>query len=68
MSKALNTDLATESRQFVGTAQAALYLDRSPRSLAYWADKLDSPLKPVRILGRLAWPVREIRAVMGVSE
>lgn len=52
----------------VPTAQAAHYLNRRPQTLRGWACTETWPegLRPVRINGRLAWPVAGIKAVLGV--
>ena len=68
---------ATEPQQFpplelvnrptVPTEQAAYYLNRRPQTLRAWACLENGPLRPHRIMGRLAWSVAEIRAVLGVA-
>ena len=52
----------------VDTAAAAHYLNRRPQTLRGWACAETWPegLRPVRINGRLAWPVAGIKAVLGV--
>ena len=50
----------------VDTAAAAHYLNRRPQTLRGWASSDDGPLRPLRIHGRLAWPVPNIRALVGV--
>lgn len=55
------------SKPTVGTAQAAFYLDRQPQTLRGWACLENGPLRPIRINGRLAWPVAEIKRVLGVQ-
>ena len=57
------------NRPTVPTGQAAYYLMRRPQTLRGWACAEDAPggLRPVRINGRLAWPVAGIRAVLGVA-
>lgn len=45
----------------VQTEQAAHYLNRRPQTLRGWACFEDGPLRPLRINGRLAWPVAEIK-------
>jgi hypothetical protein len=59
--------LEHESRPAVPTEQAAHYLNRRPQTLRCWAMREDGPLRPVRINGRLAWPVSELRRVLGVA-
>lgn len=68
---------ATEPQQFppleqvnrptVPTEQAAHYLLRRPQTLRGWACMENGPIRPRRIMGRLAWNVEEIRAVLGVA-
>ena len=55
------------SRPAVDTAAAAHYLNRRPQTLRGWACMDNGPLRPRRIMGRLAWSVAEIRAVLGVA-
>lgn len=59
--------LDEETRPTVGTAAAAYYLDRKPQTLHIWACKENGPVRPVRVHGRLAWPVAEIKRVLGVE-
>lgn len=33
-----------------------------------WACSENGPLRPLRINGRLAWPVSELRRVLGVTQ
>ena len=57
------------NRPTVPTEQAAHYLLRRPQTLRGWACSETFPegLRPVRINGRLGWPVAGIRAVLGVA-
>ena len=59
--------LELESRPRVPTEQAAYYLNRRPQTLRAWACLENGPLRPHRVMGRLAWNVAEIRAVLGVA-
>lgn len=59
--------LHLETRPAVDTATAAYHLNRQPQTLRGWACKEDGPLRPVRVHGRLAWPVAELRRVLGVA-
>jgi hypothetical protein len=59
--------LELENRPTVPTPQAAHYLNRRPQTLREWACKENGPLRPIRINGRLAWPVASIRALLGVA-
>lgn len=51
----------------VKTAAAAYYLNRRQQTLRGWACLENGPLRPIRVHGRLAWPVAEIRRVLGVA-
>ncbi len=57
------------NRPTVPTAQAAHYLLRRPQTLRGWHSQGTYPggLRPVRINGRLGWPVAGIRAVLGME-
>ena len=61
--------LEQENRPAVDTAAAAHYLNRQPQTLRGWASTEVFPegLRPLRINGRLAWPVAGIRKVLGVQ-
>lgn len=61
------TPLALETRPAVDTAAAAHYLSRRPQTLRGWACLENGPLRPIRICGRLAWNVAEIRRLLGVA-
>ena len=53
------------TRPHVPTEQAAYYLNRRPQTLRGWA--MDGRIvQPRRVNGRLAWPVAEIKRVLGV--
>ena len=54
------------TRPTIPTEQAAYYLARRPQTLRGWACNEDGPLRPVRIHGRLAWPVAAIRKLLEV--
>lgn len=57
------------NRPTVPTEQAAHYLLRRPQTLRGWAcaETFPEGLRPLRINGRLAWPVSELRRVLGVQ-
>jgi len=61
------TPLELETRPTVDTAAAAHYLNRRPQTLRGWACHEDGPLRPLRINSRLAWPVSELKKVLGVA-
>lgn len=53
-----------EKRSHVETPCAAYYLNRKPQTLRIWACLENGPICPIRINGRLAWPVDEIRRLL----
>ena len=58
-------DLLTETRPTVDTATAAHWLSRKPQTLRIWS-LTGHPIMPRRVNGRLAWPVSELRRLLGV--
>lgn len=56
--------LAVEKRTHVDTACAAYHLGRRPQTLRVWAVYGRGPLRPLRVNGRLAWPVAEIKQIL----
>jgi len=61
------TALLSEKRTAIPTKEAAPYLDRSKQTLRTWACSGTGPIKPLRINGRLAWPVADIQRLLGVA-
>jgi hypothetical protein len=59
--------LDQEVRSGLPTGEAAVHLNRSPQTLRLWACFETGPIRPLRVNGRLAWPVTEIRRVLGVA-
>lgn len=59
------TPIEIETRTVVDTATAAIHLNRQPQTLRVWACYEDGPIRPIRVNGRLAWPVAEIRRLLG---
>jgi hypothetical protein len=59
--------LDRETRAAVETACAAYHLNRQPQTLRAWACLENGPLRPVRVHGRLAWKVADLRRVLGVA-
>lgn len=59
--------LESVTRPAVDTAAAAYYLNRQQQTLRGWACREDGPLRPLRINGRLAWPVADLRKLCGVA-
>lgn len=56
--------LVTEVRTMLTTEAAAFHLNRAPQTLRVWACYENGPLRPVRINGRLAWLVADIKALL----
>lgn len=48
----------------VTTAAAAYYLNRRNQTLRKWASMEIGPLRPVRVNGRLAWAVSDIKKLL----
>ena len=60
--------LDRETRAALPTPEAAFHLNRAQQTLRLWAMRDGSgPIRPLRINGRLAWPVAELRRVLGVA-
>ena len=59
--------LESVTRPTVDTAAAAYYLNRRPQTLRIYACHENGPLRPIRVHGRLAWPVADIRRLLGVN-
>jgi hypothetical protein len=62
--------LENVTRPTVDTAAAAYYLNRRPQTLRGWACAESYPdgLRPVRVNGRLGWPIDGIRRALGVAK
>lgn len=56
--------LSDETRAAVDTETAAFHLSRRPQTLRCWAAYANGPIRPVRINGRLAWSVAELRRLL----
>ena len=69
VSEAKFPPLELVNRPTVPTEQAAHYLCRRPQTLRGWAcaETFPDGLRPVRINGRLGWPVAGIKAALGVA-
>jgi hypothetical protein len=55
------------TRPHVPTEQAAHYMLRRPQTMRVWASAESGPLRPIRVNGRLAWPVADIKRILGVG-
>ena len=58
------TPLTLETRTAIPTDAAAHHLNRKPQTLRNWACFENGAIRPIRINGRLAWPVAAIRALL----
>jgi len=56
--------LDQETRSHIPTAPAAFYLLRKPQTMRMYACLENGPLRPIRINGRLAWAVADIRKLL----
>jgi hypothetical protein len=59
--------LERETRAALSTSDAAFHLNRAQQTLRLWAMRENGPLRPIRVNGRLAWPVAELRRVLNVQ-
>jgi hypothetical protein len=57
-----------ELRQAVTTAVAAKALNRAPQTLRKWACLENGPIRPIRINGRLAWAVDDIKRLLNEGQ
>ena len=58
------TPLTLETRLAIPTNEAAYHLNRRPQTMRAWACLENGPICPLRINGRLAWPVAAITALL----
>lgn len=61
------TPLSQEKRSNLPTDEAAIHLNRAPQTLRLWAMRGNGAVTPLRVNGRLAWPVESIKRVVGVA-
>lgn len=59
--------LNKETRTHVSTNIMCYHLGRKDQTARGWACHEDGPLRPVRVNGRLVWPVADIRRILGVA-
>lgn len=59
--------LDRETRSHVDTECAAFHLMRKPQTMRAYACLENGPLRPIRIRGRLAWAVSDIRRLLGLA-
>ncbi len=60
-------DILLETRTHVVTNIAGRWLNRKDQTLRGWACLENGPLRPIRVSGKLAWPVAEIRRLLRVT-
>lgn len=60
------TPLDQESRHALDTAETAAHLSLRPQTLRRWASDGSGEIQPLRVAGRLRWPVADIKRVLGV--
>ena len=51
---------------YLSTTEAAQALNRKPCTLRRWAC-MGGPIDPLRLHGRLAWPLDQIRTLLGAE-
>jgi len=56
--------LAEKLPEVLPTNEAAAVINRAPQTLRKWACLENGPIRPVRINGRLAWRVADLRAIL----
>jgi len=59
--------LDRENRSTLPTAEAAYHLNRQAQTLRTWACHENGPIRPIRLNGRLAWRVADIRMCLGAA-
>jgi hypothetical protein len=57
-------DAVAQNRDALTTNEAARAINRRPQTLRKWACTEDGPITPLRINGRLAWHVSDLRALL----
>lgn len=68
MAKSKPVPLDSETRAALPTSEAAFHLNRAEQTLRLWAMRDGcGPIRPIRVHGRLAWPVDAIKAALGVA-
>ena len=59
--------LKKELRTHITTEEAAYHLNRKPQTLRVWACYQNGLILPIKINGRLAWPVDQIRSILKIN-
>ena len=68
MAKKPPIPLDADIRSYLSTYEAAYHLNRQEQTLRMWACLENGPIRPIRFNGRLAWPLAEIKRLMGVAK
>lgn len=53
-----------KGRDTLPTNEAAPTINRSPQTMRKWACLEQGPIRPIRINGRLAWRVSDLRSLL----
>lgn len=59
--------LIEEARIALPTHEAAWHLSRAEQTLRLWACNETGPIRPIRLHGRLLWPVADLRRLLGLE-
>lgn len=58
--------LGQETRTHVSTKVMCHHLSRKEQTARGWACHENGPIRPIRVNGRLAWAVADIKRILGV--
>jgi hypothetical protein len=58
------TNTVNDLPSVMDTNRAAATINRAPQTLRKWASQESGPIRPIRINGRLAWRVSDLRALL----
>ncbi|QPF76762.1 DNA-binding protein [Roseateles sp. DAIF2] len=61
------TPLERETRAALPTPETTLHLNHAQQTLRLWAMRENAPIRPIRVHGRLAGPVADIRKLLHVA-
>ena len=56
------------TRETLTSEEAAFYLNRKPQTMRAWACLENGPVHPLRIHGRLAWKVSDIKSILQIGD
>lgn len=56
--------LEREARSHLPTPEAAHHLNRAQQTLRIWAMRENGPIRPIRVHGRLAWSVADLKRLL----